>query len=66
LECAIHHRRGRLQLNGELADFSSTGWRRTSNCWNSRRKSQAATNFDLPEDFPGDPFDRVIAAAAKC
>jgi len=51
LECAIHHRHGRLQLKGALPEFFKRGL-------------ASATN-DLPENFPGDPFDRVIATTAK-
>jgi PIN domain nuclease of toxin-antitoxin system len=64
LECAIHHRHGRLQLNGALAEFFDRGLAADIELVELTPAIAAATN-DLPENFPGDPFDRVIAATAK-
>ena len=64
LECAIHHRRGRLQLNGALAEFFDRGLAADIELAELTPEIAAATN-DLPGGFPGDPFDRVIAATAK-
>jgi PIN domain nuclease of toxin-antitoxin system len=64
LECAIHHRRGRLQLNGALTEFFKHGLAADIELLELTPAIAAATN-DLPEDFPGDPFDRVIAVTAK-
>ena len=64
LECAIHHRRGRLQLNGALLEFFKHGLAADIELLELTPEIASATN-DLPENFPGDPFDRVIAATAK-
>jgi PIN domain nuclease of toxin-antitoxin system len=64
LECAIHHRRGRLQLNGVLPEFFERGLASDIELLELTPEIASATN-DLPENFPGDPFDRVIAATAK-
>ena len=64
LECAIHHRRGRLQLNGALSEFFKHGLAADIELLELTPEIASATN-DLPENFPGDPFDRVIAATAK-
>ncbi len=64
LECAIHHRRGRLLLNGPLSEFFKLGLATDIELLELTPEIASATN-DLPEDFPGDPFDRVIAATAK-
>ena len=64
LECAIHHRRGRLQLNGALSEFFKHGLAADIELLELTPEIASATN-DLPEHFPGDPFDRVIAATAK-
>jgi PIN domain nuclease of toxin-antitoxin system len=64
LECAIHHRRGRLQLNGALSEFFKRGLAADIELLELTPEIASATN-DLPENFPGDPFDRVIAATAK-
>jgi PIN domain nuclease of toxin-antitoxin system len=63
-ECAIHHRRGRLQLNGALLEFFERGLAADIELFDLTVEIASATN-DLPETFPGDPFDRVIAATAK-
>jgi len=64
LECAIHHRRGRLQLNGALLDFFKHGLAADIELLELTPEIACATN-DLPDNFPGDPFDRVIAATTK-
>jgi PIN domain nuclease of toxin-antitoxin system len=64
LECAIHHRRGRLQLNGALSEFFKHGLAADIELLELTPEIALATN-DLPENVPGDPFDRVIAATAK-
>ena len=64
LECAIHHRRGRLLLNGALPEFFTRGLASDIELLELTPEIAAATN-ELPENFPGDPFDRVIAATAK-
>jgi PIN domain nuclease of toxin-antitoxin system len=64
LECAILHRLGRLQLKGELSEFFRRGMASDIELLELTPGIAAATN-DLPENFPGDPFDRVICATAK-
>jgi PIN domain nuclease of toxin-antitoxin system len=64
LECAIHHRRGRLEVRGTLEDFFAAALARNVELLDLTPAVALASN-DLPEDFPGDPFDRAIAATAK-
>jgi PIN domain nuclease of toxin-antitoxin system len=64
LECAIHHRRGRLQLNGALSEFFDCGLAADIELFELTPEIAAVTN-ELPENFPGDPFDRVIVATAR-
>jgi PIN domain nuclease of toxin-antitoxin system len=64
LECAIHHRRGRLQLKGTLSEFFERGLAADIELLDLTPEIAAATNA-LPENFPSDPFDRVIVATAK-
>jgi PIN domain nuclease of toxin-antitoxin system len=64
LECAIHYRRGRLQIQGSLGDFFCAGLARDIELLEITPEIAVATN-DLPPDFPGDPFDRAIAATAR-
>lgn len=64
LECAIHHRLGRLKLSRDLPEFFEVGLAADIELIELTPEIAAATN-DLPEKFPGDPFDRVIAATAK-
>jgi PIN domain nuclease of toxin-antitoxin system len=64
LECAIHHRRGRLQLKGTLSEFFERGLAADIELLDLTPGIAAATNA-LPESFPNDPFDRVIVATAK-
>ncbi|HKW27972.1 MAG TPA: type II toxin-antitoxin system VapC family toxin [Verrucomicrobiae bacterium] len=64
LECAILHRLERLQLKGELSEFFRRGVASDIELLELTPGVASATN-DVPEDFPGDPFDRVICATAK-
>ena len=64
LECAILHRLGRLQLKGDLSEFFKRGAASDIELLELIPGIASATN-DLPEDFPGDPFDRAICATAK-
>ena len=64
LECAIHHRRGRLEFEGTLRDLFTAGLARDIELVEVTPDIAAATN-DLPPGFPGDPFDRTIAATAR-
>jgi PIN domain nuclease of toxin-antitoxin system len=64
LECAIHHRRGRLEFRGALQDFFAAGLGRDIELVEITPEVAEATN-ELPRDFPGDPFDRTIAATAR-
>jgi PIN domain nuclease of toxin-antitoxin system len=63
LECAILHRRGRLQLRGTLADFFTAAVANDIELLEMSPAIAVATN-KLPAGFPGDPFDRTIAATA--
>jgi len=64
LECAIHYRLGRLQLSKALPEFFDAGLASDIELVDLTPEIAVATN-ELPEGFPGDPFDRVIAATAK-
>ena len=64
LECAVHHRRGRLQFEGTLRDFFGVGLAADIEVVELTPEIVLATN-DLPGAFPGDPFDRTIAATAR-
>ena len=64
LECAILHRLGRLQLKGELSEFFRRGVASDIELLELTPGIASATN-DLPKNFPGDPFDRVICVTAK-
>jgi PIN domain nuclease of toxin-antitoxin system len=64
LECAIHHRLGRLQLNGDLLEFFKAGLAADVELVDLTPEIAVVTN-EVPQDFPGDPFDRVIVATAK-
>lgn len=64
LECAIHHRRGRLQFRGSLGDFFAVAVAADIELLELTPAIASATN-ELPDDFPGDPFDRTIAATAR-
>ena len=63
LETAILHRLGRLRFNGALSDFFAVGLSADLRLLELTPAIAARTN-ELPEDFPGDPFDRAIVAAA--
>lgn len=63
LECAVLHRRGRLQLQGTLTDFFAAAVANDIELLEMNSVIAVATN-ELPADFPGDPFDRTIAATA--
>ena len=64
LECAIHYRHERLQLQSTLRDFFVLGLADDIELLELTPDIAAATN-ELPKNFPGDPFDRVIAATAR-
>ena len=64
LELAIHFRKGRLVINGALPKFFDRMLSRDIELLDITPAIAAATN-DLPDGFPGDPFDRVIAATAR-
>ena len=64
LECAIHYRLGRLPMRGTLAEFFESALAADIELIDLTPEIAMATN-ELPESFPGDPFDRVIAATAK-
>ncbi len=64
LECAIHHRYGRLAFKGSLATFFEIGLSSDVELLDVTPAIAAETNA-LPKAFPGDPFDRTIAATAR-
>lgn len=63
LETAILHRLGRFRLQGSLSQFFSAA---TAADWEIAELTPAiaARTNELPETFPGDPFDRTIVATA--
>jgi PIN domain nuclease of toxin-antitoxin system len=63
LEAAILHRLGRLTLDGTLPQFFAAGLSQDVELLELTPTIAASTN-ELPEDFPGDPFDRTIIATA--
>ena len=63
LETAILHRLGRLELESALDDFFAAGLSEDLDLLELTPAIAVRTN-DLPEDFPGDPFDRTIIATA--
>ena len=63
LETAILHRLGRLKFEGTLEHFFGVGLSEDLQLLDLTPAIAARTN-SLPEDFPGDPFDRTIAATA--
>jgi len=63
LETAILHRLGRLELEGALEHFFAAGLSEDLHLLELTPAIAARTN-ELPEDFPGDPFDRTIIATA--
>ena len=64
LEAAIHHRLGRLAIAGSLREFLADALAQDVELLDVSPHIAAATN-DLPTGFPGDPFDRTIAATAR-
>lgn len=64
LEAAIHYRHGRLQLSGTLAQFFNDTLGTDVRLVDITPEIAVMTNM-LPSDFPGDPFDRTIAATAR-
>jgi len=65
LETAILHRLGRLKFEGalRLEHFFAAGLSEDLQLLELSPAIAARTN-ELPEDFPGDPFDRAIIATA--
>ncbi len=63
LECAILHRLGRLDLEGALSRFFSVALAGDLEVLELTAAIAAKTN-EFARDFPGDPFDRTIAATA--
>jgi PIN domain nuclease of toxin-antitoxin system len=63
LETAILHRLGRLRFEGALEHFFAVGLSEDLELLELTPAIAAKTN-ELPEDFPGDPFDRTIIATA--
>jgi PIN domain nuclease of toxin-antitoxin system len=63
LETAILHRLGRLQFDGTLTEFFAAGLAVDVQVLELTPAIAARTN-DLPQGFPGDPFDRTIVATA--
>jgi PIN domain nuclease of toxin-antitoxin system len=63
LEAAILHRLGRLKFEGALPHFFAAGLSEDVELLDLSPAIAARTN-ELPEDFPGDPFDRTIIATA--
>jgi PIN domain nuclease of toxin-antitoxin system len=63
LETAILYRLGRLKFNGTLEHFFGVALSADLRLLELSPVIAARTN-ELPEDFPGDPFDRTIVATA--
>jgi len=65
LEAAILHRLGRLRMDADatLTDFFAVGLSSDVRVIELTAAVAARTN-ELPEHFPGDPFDRAIVATA--
>ena len=63
LETAILHRLRRLTFEGVLEDFFAAGLSENLQLLQLTPAIAAKTN-ELPEEFPGDPFDRTIIATA--
>lgn len=64
LEAAILHRIGKLAIKGTLAEFFAAGMARQIRVLELSPAIAVLTN-QLPPEFNGDPFDRVVAATAK-
>lgn len=63
LETAILYRLGRLKLDGALEEFFAVGLSADLQLLELNAAIASRTN-ELPDDFPGDPFDRTIVATA--
>lgn len=63
LEAAVLHRLGRLKFDGTLPDFFTAGLSEDIELLELTPTIAARTN-ELPDGFPGDPFDRTIIATA--
>ncbi len=63
LEAATLHRIGRLKLAGTLLQLFAAGLAADVRLL-ELTPAIAATTSELPNDFPGDPFDRAIVATA--
>jgi len=63
LETAILHRLGRIKFSGTLAQFFSAAAAADLEIVELTPAIAAKSN-ELPERFPGDPFDRTIVATA--
>jgi PIN domain nuclease of toxin-antitoxin system len=63
LETAILHRLGRFKLQGSLAQFFAVAAAADLEIAELTPDIAAKTN-QLPEEFPGDTFDRTIVATA--
>lgn len=63
VETAILHRLERLTFEGTLEHFFAAGLSEDVHVLELTPAIAARTN-QLPEDFPGDPFDRTIIATA--
>jgi PIN domain nuclease of toxin-antitoxin system len=63
LETAILHRLGRFSFEGALAQFFSAAVAADLEILELTPAIAMKTN-ELPEGFPGDPFDRTIVATA--
>jgi len=63
LETAILHRLGRLKFSGTLTELFAVGLSADLRLLELTPAIAAGTN-QLPEDFPGDPFDRTIVVTA--
>jgi len=64
LETALLYRLGRLELQGNLNEFFNVGLASDLRLLEISAGIAVKTN-ELPREFPGDPFDRVIAATAS-
>jgi len=63
LEAAILHRLGRLKFEGTLPDLFAAGLSEDVELLDLTAAIASRTN-ELPNDFPGDPFNRTIIAPA--
>ena len=63
LETAILHRLGRFRFSGTIAEFFSAAMATDLEILDLTPAIAAKTN-EVPDAFPGDPFDRTIIATA--